>query len=260
MLRSRRYTEQQVRDAVASSPSLTAALRCLGLRPAGGNHRTLRKLIAEYGISTDHFEAIWTLRGPRPRKATPLDQVLVANSLYSRSKLKERLYEAGLRRRQCELCGQGEQWHGAEMSLILDHINGVATDNRLENLRIVCPNCAATLPTHCGRKNRLQRERRNCLHCAREFTAKYPTHRYCSQACGVHHPGPREPRPERRKVDRPPYEQLMADVAEMSFVAIGRKYGVSDKAVRKWIRWYEYRREIAEWREEKERATKDGEE
>jgi uncharacterized protein YjcR len=51
------------------------------------------------------------------------------------------------------------------------------------------------------------------------------------------------PVPERRKVERPSYVQLMADVASMSFLAIGRKYGVSDNAVRKWIRWYEYKQE-----------------
>lgn len=97
------------------------------------------------------------LRGPRPSRTIPLDEVLVENSFYNRTKLKARLYEAGLRERQCQLCGQGERWNGRGMSLILDHINGVAIDNRLENLRIVCPNCAATLDTHCGRKNRLDR-------------------------------------------------------------------------------------------------------
>jgi hypothetical protein len=237
-----RYNEEQVRAAVAESSSLTAALRRLGLRPAGGNHQTLRKLIERYAISTEHFNQNWVLRGPRTRRAKPLSEVLVENSGYNRTKLKARLYDTGLRRRTCEICGQGEEWHGRHMSLILDHINGVATDNRIENLRIVCPNCAATLDTHCGRKNRLPRERRSCLHCGTEFLANYESHRYCSQICGTHSKGPRSPRPERRKVERPPYEQLVEDLASMSILAIGRKYGVSDNAVRKWIRWYEYER------------------
>ncbi len=54
----------------------------------------------------------------------------------------------------------------------------------------------------------------------------------------------REPRPQTRKVQRPPYEQLMADRQTMSFVKVGHKYGVSDNAVRKWIRWYEYQAEL----------------
>ncbi|HUA50409.1 MAG TPA: hypothetical protein VMA77_34575 [Solirubrobacteraceae bacterium] len=53
------------------------------------------------------------------------------------------------------------------------------------------------------------------------------------------------PQPERRQVERPSYEQLMADVSSMSFLAVGRKYGVSDNAIRKWIRWYEYEQERA---------------
>ena len=58
-------------------------------------------------------------------------------------------YKEGIKKRKCELCGQGEEWNGKHMSLILDHINGNPNDNRLENLQIVCPNCNATLPTHC---------------------------------------------------------------------------------------------------------------
>ncbi len=125
------------------------------------------------------------------------------------------------------------------MSLILDHVNGVPTDNRFENLRIVCPNCAATLDTHCGRKNKLIRDARECLHCGKEFVPNYESQLYCSQPCGVHSKGRPGPRAERRKVPRPSYQELMQDLETMSFVAIGRKYGVSDKAVRKWIGWYE---------------------
>src|SRR5262249_10271723 len=121
----------------------------------------------------------------------------------------------------------------------LDHINGVPTDNRLENLRIVCPNCAATLDTHCGRKRRLEREPRSCVHCGAEFVPKYAVHRYCSQRCGVRSKGSHEPKPETRKVPRPSYKQLIADVQSMSFLAIGRKYGVSDPSIRNWSRWYE---------------------
>jgi ferredoxin len=241
-----RYSEQEIREAVESSPSLTAALRLLGLRPAGGNHKTLKRHIAHYGISTEHFDPNWVLRGPRPRAAIPLEQILVENSNYSRRYLKRRLYDAGLKARACELCGQGETWRGRSMSLILDHVNGMATDNRIENLQIVCPNCAATLDTHCGRKNRIHLQPRPCEHCGEEFTPKYWTQRYCSQACGVHSKGSRDPRPERRKVDRPPHEQLLGEVANLGYSAVGRKYGVSDNAVRKWIRWYEARRPEAQ--------------
>jgi transposase-like protein len=51
--------------------------------------------------------------------------------------------------------------------------------------------------------------------------------------------------PNARRVPRPSYDQLMEDVKSMSMVAVGRKYGVSDNAVRKWIRWYEYRQKAA---------------
>jgi hypothetical protein len=234
-----RYTELEVCEAVEGSPSLSAALRLLGLRIAGGNFGTLRRLIAHYGISTEHFDPNWVLRGPRIRRQIPLHEILVEGSDYNRGRLKSRLFDAGLKPRACELCGQGEVWHGDRMALILDHTNGVGNDNRLENLRIVCPNCAATLETHCGRQHRIEVSPRVCLHCHNEFMPKDPRQRYCSQACGVHSKGSHEPQPHRRKVPRPPYETLIDETRALGFSAVGRRYGVSDNAVRKWIRWYE---------------------
>lgn len=128
------------------------------------------------------------------------------------------------------------------MALILDHVNGVPDDNRIENLRVVCPNCAATLDTHCGRKNRRGPVKRKCERCGREFTAKYSKHRYCSRACGTRWDRSKLlglPKPDKRKVERPPYEQLLEEIEATSYLAVGRKYGVSDNAVRKWVRFYE---------------------
>jgi len=174
-----KLNEAEVREAVERSVSKSAALRLLGLRPVGSNFRTLRKLIAYYGISTDHFDPNWVLRGPQVRRQIPLDEILVERSTYSRGHLKRRLYEARLKMRRCEMCGQGETWNGREMALILDHVNGVGDDNQIDNLRIVCPNCAATLDTHCGRRSRIERSPRGCLHCSEEFIPKYRKQRYC---------------------------------------------------------------------------------
>jgi hypothetical protein len=234
-----RYTEEEVRDAVSNSPSVSAALRRLGLRSGGGNPRTLKRHIAHYGVSTDHFNPNWALRGGRQPPAKPLDEVLVENSSYHRGALKRRLYDSGLKARVCELCGQDELWRGQTMALILDHINGVGNDNRIENLQIVCPNCAATLDTHCGRRSKIERLPRACLHCQAEFRPKYGSQRYCSQACGTHSKGSHAPKPESRKVERPPYAVLVQETQALGFSAVGRKYGVSDNAVRKWMRWYE---------------------
>jgi transposase-like protein len=237
-----RYTEEEARAAVGASKSYSEVLRRLGMRPAGGNHALLRRYVDEvWRIPTDHFDPGAAATRNLHRSPKPLAEILVPHSTYSRGKVKQRLFEAGLKDRACEMCGQDECWRGRRMSLILDHVNGVPDDNRIENLRIVCPNCAATLDTHCGRKNRMQRPIRSCKRCGREFTAKYRRHAYCSQACGVRWDRSvlrGRPNLQARKVERPPYERLMEEIEAMGYVAVGCKYGVSDNAVRKWVRFY----------------------
>lgn len=230
----------EAREAIATSLTYSEALRRMGLRAAGGNHRTLKKWVERWGIPTDHFDPDAARRAFLRHEATPLEDVLVEHSTYHRGKLKERLFAEGLKERGCELCGQDEIWRGRRMALILDHINGVFDDNRLGNLQIVCPNCAATLDTHCGRKLRRLEDERRCLRCDRPFRPRHLRHRYCSRECGQRsNAGRTGPRPEARKVQRPPYEQLLAETRELGFSATGRKYGVSDNAVRKWLRAYE---------------------
>jgi transposase-like protein len=235
-VRKPRFTEAEARDAIARSDCWSGALRLLGVRPAGGNHATLQKWARAWGIPSDHFDPRAVRARSNRHRAIPLEEVLVRNSTYDRGKLKRRLYKTGIKERRCELCGQDEIWHGREMSLILDHINGDAMDNRLENLRIVCPNCAATLDTHCGRN--VERIRR-CRGCSAPFRPRHGRHVYCSNKCAGKSPSRRDPRPGARRAERQPYEQLLREIAETSWSAVGRKYGVSDNAIRKWVRAYE---------------------
>jgi hypothetical protein len=157
----------------------------------------------------------------------PTELILVENSKYkSTNSLKRRLYKENLKQPICELCGQNETWRGKYMSLILDHINGIKTDNRIENLQIVCPNCNATLSTFSGKnvKNK-----------------KIKTHKYCQ--CG-NIIGRRAKSCltcislSSRKLQRPSYEQLQQNVKEYGYSGTGKIYGVSDNAIRKWIKYY----------------------
>jgi hypothetical protein len=235
-----RYSESDAREAIAASANWSQALRRLGLRAAGGNHTVLKRWAAVWEIPTDHFAPYAHVGSHLQRQQIPLDLVLVEGSTYTRSSLKRRLYDTGLKSRACELCGQGEQWRGLRMSLILDHINGVHDDNRIENLRIVCPNCAATSATHCSRNL----PRNMCPTCGREFRRRTARQKYCSQRCWHESEACKaiKARGRRRKVERPSYEQLLADLRELPWVAVGAKYGVSDNAVRKWVRRYEAER------------------
>jgi hypothetical protein len=235
-----RYSEDDARAAIAASLSWSQALRQLGMRPAGGNWKTLQRYAHEvWGISTSHFDPNAGVRQSARQRGRPLSEILVADSTFHRGHLKRRLYAEGLKEPRCELCGQDEIWRGARLSLILDHINGVATDNRFENLQIVCPNCAATLDTHCGRNLPRREVEIECERCGIRFIRLRVEQRYCSRACGTRYARPRGPRLASRKVARPPYEQLVREIEESSYLAVGRRYGVSDNAIRKWIRAYE---------------------
>lgn len=208
--------------------------------PTGGGHRILKKYAELWEISSEHFDPNRAKRECGERRRKPLKEVLVRGSSYSRGSLKRRLYAEGIKDRRCEICGQDEIWRGRRMSLILDHVNGVRDDNRVENLQIVCPNCAATLSTHCGRNVPHERE---CDHCGQAFQPRTGEHRYCSISCSKRGKGLGVARPDLRKVERPSAGQLQADVARAGFRATGRKYGVSDNAVRKWLVWYERQQE-----------------
>jgi len=155
-MKKRSWTIDQLRNAVKTSCSFRQVLSKLGLRSTGGNYEQLRKYIRENKLNTRHFRGRgWNagLRGiGKPRVS--LEEILVKNSYFQSYKLKKRLFAADLKPRHCEQCGWKKKTKDGYLPLELDHINGNRHDNRLKNLRILCPNCHSLTSNHRGRKGR----------------------------------------------------------------------------------------------------------
>lgn len=154
--RARTWSDEQLRRAVTTSFTLAGTVRALGLIPAGGNYDLVRRRIRELELETAHFRGRGWNVGLEfdPRPVTPLADVLVAGRWAASHSLKKRLFAAGLKSPRCERCGWAECAADGRVPVELDHANGDRTDNRLENLRILCPNCHALQPTHRGLNQR----------------------------------------------------------------------------------------------------------
>lgn len=210
-------------EIINISNNLTDVCRNLKIGTTKGNRDTIKKYILKYGINTSHFKV--GIRNSISSKIELVD-ILVENSTYIyTSNLKDRLYKSGLKDRICELCTQDENWNGMKISLILDHKNGISNDNRIENLRIVCPNCNAGLDTHGGRNIKTYKYESISNKCECGIVI-CNTSKKCKVCDSIN----------QRKVERPSKEDLIKDIDKLGYSATGRKYGVSDNAIRKWIK------------------------
>jgi hypothetical protein len=143
-------SDAEIREAVRTARSLAEVLSRLQVRP-GRNQDRLKMRIQILGIDISHIKGQGWSRGIMfPERRIPVERVLVVGKLITTSRLKRRLIEQGLKEATCEMCGL-DTWNGASIPLELDHINGKRDDNRLINLRLLCPNCHAQTPTYRGR-------------------------------------------------------------------------------------------------------------
>lgn len=187
------------------------------------------------------------------------------NSKTGRSRIKRRILKNKVFKEVCSICGQVPVWNNLPLVLELDHINGVRTDNRIENLRLLCPHCHSQQKTSHRKRGVKQKifdshiiEAAKTSKNIREVLLKLnlgdgsanyervkPVLKKFFSKFEENFPKivsdfnwKSAPRPSSRKVVRPSREILEEEIKKSNFSALGRKYGVSDNAIRKWCKAY----------------------
>lgn len=211
---------ENLKSIVEQCETYKQVIQCLGLNINGTNYSKVKKMISDNKLSTNHFlsSSEFMKKYGNNKEVLSMSKILIENSNYPRGSLKKRLVREKLIEYKCKICENKGEWMGKKISLILDHINGVNNDNRLENLRFLCPNCEATLDTHCGGNVKNKKNKKIPL---KPINFNILKNKHL------------------RKVNRPSLEILLNDVSKIGYVATGKKYGVSDNTIRKWIKVYE---------------------
>lgn len=147
--------KRRLTKAVKENFSRTKAFKAYFKKSPSWSRRKIEwfdSKIIQLGLDTSH----WTgLRGTKRDKeyVIPNERLFTNDSTYPTVTIRRRIIRDGLLEEKCVSCGLGPKWNGLDLTLQLDHLNGNTVDNRLENLRFLCPNCHAQTPTW-GWKNR----------------------------------------------------------------------------------------------------------
>ncbi|MFF0084557.1 HNH endonuclease signature motif containing protein [Streptomyces canus] len=151
-----KWTREVLEPVVAVSTSVNEVLRRLGLEVVGGHHTNISRRIKAYGIDTSHFSLVVRTERQRynQRRRTAQEILTEDTSAHARrvpsSRLKRAMREVGAEE-QCALCGIEGVWLGEPLPLEVDHIDGNWRNNRIGNLRLLCPNCHSTTDSYRGR-------------------------------------------------------------------------------------------------------------
>ena len=156
--------EEYFKKIVSESTYTSDALRNLGYDTPSNFYQSFYRYVKKFNVDTSHFldRSNLMMKNTKARKYE-LEDILIEGFKggLTGNEIKKKLYESGLKQPICELCGVDENWNGSKLTMILDNINGVNKDNRIENLRIVCPNCDSTLPTSKGRNKKKSTKPKN---------------------------------------------------------------------------------------------------
>lgn len=224
------FTEAELRQIVKESNSYREVLRKLGYTTTGGNNnKTLQKRLEYYQIDISHFKTV------KPLKRT-FENIFCENSTATQSVVKRWFIQGEYTEYKCAICGL-TSWQNKELKLQLDHINGNNKDNRLNNLRWLCPNCHSQTDTFCGKQlkknhitsNGVKKDEKKhfyCVDCGIEIS--YGAIR-CINCNNIYN--------RRNQPTKEELEKVLFDL-NGNFSAVGRKYNISDNGVRKWCKRY----------------------
>jgi hypothetical protein len=139
-----KVTDEQITEICKSSLSMALAASTLGI-----HFNTLKKRAIELNVYLPNPSG----KGLKKHKRDGFDKIPLIEIFenkhpqYQTNKLRIRLVKEKIKEQKCEVCGI-KDWNGLPVSFELDHINGVRNDHRLENLRIICPNCHSQTHTY----------------------------------------------------------------------------------------------------------------
>lgn len=139
--RRSKYTEDQLRQAVAKSKSWKGVCLILGIPPFTGSQSHITKVIKSLGVDYSHFTGKGWNKGRQFKKRNAIEYCFNGSTIPS-SRLRENLIRDGYKENKCEICGLTD-WLGDPLPLELDHKDSNHWNNELENLQIICANCHA---------------------------------------------------------------------------------------------------------------------
>jgi len=170
---TRRWTDERLVQAVKDNVSIRGVLQQLGLRATGGNYKTIYINVERLNLDITHWTGMSHNKGKTWEHISkiPLEKILISNSTYtSTNRLKKRLIKEKYLENICCECGTEPIWKDKPLVMVLDHINGNNRDNRINNLRLLCPNCNSQQSTFAGKNIKVDKKEYLCRGCGKKIS------------------------------------------------------------------------------------------